>query len=246
MEKLVTDSFDPFETHAFDETERKAIYRAIRERRDIRAQFLPDELPDAVLARLLEAAHFAPSVGYMQPWNFLVVRDRAVRMRVHDLFRKANQEAAAMFEEKRSETYRTLKLEGILEAPVNLCITCDRERAGPVVIGRTHIPEMDLYSSVCAVQNLWLAARAEGVGVGWVSILDQDGLAEVLGLPDSVVPVAYLCLGSVSHFPHEPELETVGWRNRLPLEDLVYFDGWGGDGGEEGDSLRGELVGRRS
>ena len=140
--------------HAFDAAERAAVYKTIRARRDIRSQFLGDPLPDEVLARLLEAAHWAPSVGFMQPWNFVVVRSAEVRGAVRDLFLRANDEAAGMFEGDRRGLYRSLKLEGILESPLNLCITCDRGRAGPVVIGRTHIPEMDLYSTVCAVQNL--------------------------------------------------------------------------------------------
>lgn len=130
-----------------------------------------------------------------------------------------------------------MKLEGILEAPVNLGITCDRSRAGPVVIGRTHIPEMDLFSSVCAVQNLWLAARCEGLGVGWVSIFDPEALKQTLGLTSPhVVPVAYLCMGWVSHFHEQPELASAGWRERLPLEGLIHFDQWGG-APSEGETL---------
>ena len=151
-----------------------------------------------------------------------------------------------MFADDRQAAYRRLKLEGIREAPVNLCVTCDRERCGPVVLGRTHMPTMDLYSTVCAVQNLWLAARAEGLGVGWVSILHPDRLRELLGIPDRVVPVAYLCLGYVSHFNTRPELESAGWRARLPLETLIHFDRWGGDGaGEPGAASLLEAV-RRS
>lgn len=207
---------------------RDAVYRTIFTRRDVRGQFLPDPVPDAVLSRLLTAAHHAPSVGFMQPWSFIIVRSPEVRGRIKALFETAHGEAAGMFDEKRRDTYRNMKLEGIMEAPLNLCVTCDRERAGPVVIGRTHIPEMDIYSSVCAVQNLWLAARAEGVGVGWVSILDQRRLKETLAIPDHVIPVAYLCLGYVSEFLDKPELETAGWRRRLPLDDLVAFDQWDG------------------
>ena len=140
----------------------------------------------------------------MQPWNFLLVRSVEVRRRVRDAFDRANAEAAARFEGERGELYRALKLEGILESPLNLCVTCDRSRHGPVVLGRTSQPEMDLYSTVCAVQNLWLAARAEGVGVGWVSIIDPADLRAILGLPDAVVPVAYLCLGRVPSFPPCP------------------------------------------
>ena len=213
--------------HAFSPDERDALYKAIFTRRDVRGQFAPDPVPEEVLTRILTAAHHAPSVGFMQPWNFIVVRDPAVKARVHADFAQANEEAKAQFEGERKALYSRLKLEGIREAPINLCITCDRERSGPVVLGRTHIPTMDLYSRVCAVQNLWLAARAEGLGVGWVSILHEDKLREALGIPERIVPIAYLCLGYVSHFHQSPELEKAGWRNRLPLEELVFQDRWG-------------------
>ena len=224
----------------FSDEQRAGLYHAIFNRRDVRGQFVPDPVPDEVLARVLTAAHFAPSVGFMQPWSFLVITDPAVKARVHEDFSAANAEAAALFEDDRQASYRRLKLEGIREAPVNLCVTCDRDRAGPVVLGRTHMPAMDLYSTVCAVQNLWLAARTEGLGVGWVSILHPDRLRELLGIPGRVVPVAYLCLGYVSEFKERPELETAGWRSRLPLEELIHFDRWGGDG--EGRAAAASLL----
>jgi len=208
---------------------REAVYRAILTRRDVRGEFLPDAIDDATLSRILLAAHHAPSVGYMQPWSFVLIRDAAKKQAVHDLFRAANSEAALMFPAEQRGFYRSLKLEGIREAPLNICVTCDRRRAGDVVIGRTHIPIMDLYSAVCAVQNLWLAARAEGLGVGWVSIFDESRLKRLLGLPKGVFPVAYLCIGHVSGFHDRPELEQAGWRPRLPLDDLIHFDGWGGE-----------------
>lgn len=217
--------------------DREGFYKAVFNRRDVRGQFLPDPLPDQILARILTAAHHAPSVGFMQPWNFLIVRSRSVRERIHQGFIKANLEAAEMFSGQRREVYRSLKLEGILESPLNICVTCDRERSGPVVIGRTAQPDMDLYSTVCAVENLWLAARAEGVGLGWVSIIAEKTLSEILELPENVVPVAYLCVGYVSHFKKSPELEQRGWRSRLPLEDLIYFDRWQGEDPEGGGLL---------
>ena len=208
--------------------ERRGLYRAIVTRRDVRSQFVADPIDENALARLLVAAHWAPSVGFMQPWSFILVQDRAIRQQVKDAFEKANAEAALMFEDGKREQYRALKLEGILDAPLNLCITCDKDRAGPVVLGRTHIPTMDVYSTVCAVQNLWLAARAEGLGVGWVSILDEDRLKTLLDLPERVVPVAYLCIGQVDHFLAGPELEAKGWRHRLPIEELVSLNGLSG------------------
>lgn len=228
--------------HAFSDAERAAIYRTIFNRRDVRGQFLPDPVPDEVLARIMLAAHHAPSVGFMQPWNFLVVRSPEVKQRVHDAFAKAHAEAAMMFPEGKRDTYSQLKLEGIVESPINLCITCDRERTGPVVVGRTHIKTMDLYSSVCAVQNLWLAARAEGLGVGWVSIFNQPELQKALGIPANIVPIAYLCIGHVSYFHDKPELEKAGWLPRLPIADLVYYDQWGQADSERQDSLTATLA----
>lgn len=219
--------------HAFGAEERNAVYRAIFTRRDVRSQFLPQSIPDEVLSRILTAAHHAPSVGFMQPWNFLLVQSPQVKQKVHAAFARANAEAATMFPDEKRQLYSQLKLEGILQAPLSICITCDRERTGPVVLGRTHMKTMDLYSSVCAVQNLWLAARAEGVGVGWVSIFNQDELQEALGIPKRITIIAYLCVGYVSHFYDQPELEKAGWLPRLPTESLVYFDQWGEQNGGE-------------
>ena len=182
---------------AFSEAERAAVYRAIFSRRDVRGQFLPDPVADEQLARILLAAHHAPSVGFMQPWNFLLVRSLTVKQRVHDIFAQANGEAAQMFPDEKREIYSQLKLQGILDAPINLCITCDRSRSGPVVLGRTHMPTMDLYSSVCAVQNLWLAARAEGLGVGWVSIFHERALQDALGIPQHIVRLP-ICASATS------------------------------------------------
>ena len=220
---------------------RAAVYQTIFSRRDVRGQFVPDPIPDAVLSRLLTAAHFAPSVGFMQPWSFLLVRDPEIKRRIHDAFLQANAEAALLFEEERRDRYRQLRLQGILDAPLNLCVTCDRDRAGPVVLGRTHNKATDWYSTVCAVQNLWLAARAEGVGVGWVSIFRASALRDILQLPLRIIPVAYLCLGYVSHFNDRPDLEAAGWRERLPLEQLVYLDRWGETGDESTAGLRENL-----
>src|SRR5581483_9331565 len=204
--------------------ERQAVYRAIFERRDIR-RFRTDRLDDEVLERLLLAAHHGPSVGFMQPWSFIVVRSPEVKSRVKDLFERERQAAACFYDEPRRSKYLSLKLEGISEAPVNLCVTCDPQRGG-VVLGRNPQPETDVYSTCCAIQNLWLAARAEGVGVGWVSILKLPQLRDILGIPPHVIPVAYLCIGYPETFPEQPMLESEGWRRRLPLPDLVSYERW--------------------
>jgi 5,6-dimethylbenzimidazole synthase len=212
---------------AFSDSEKAGLYRAIFERRDIR-RFRPEPLPEATLARILQAAHHAPSVGFMQPWDFVLIRDSALREQIHAAFTRANAEAVQRFEAERQTLYASLKLEGIRESPLNICVTCDRSRFGPVVLGRTCQPDMDLYSTVCAVQNLWLAARAEGVGVGWVSIIHANELGRLLGLPPHVVPVAYLCLGYVDEFPAQPELQTAGWLPRLALTEVLRFETWAG------------------
>ena len=211
---------------AFSADERAAVYRAIDERRDVRNEFLPEPIADQTLLRILAAAHAAPSVGLMQPWSFILIRDRATRERIHGLFTARNAEAAERFEGERADQYRSLKLEGILTAPLNVCVTCDRSRGGPVVLGRTHQRDTDLYSTVCAVQNFWLAARAEGVGVGWVSIFEPGDLKPVLSIPDEVAVVAYLCVGYVDRLFDRPELEARGWTARLPLGDVVSDERW--------------------
>jgi 5,6-dimethylbenzimidazole synthase len=211
---------------AFSEAEKLAVYKAINTRRDVRDQFLPTPLPDLIVTKILEAAHHAPSVGFMQPWNFILIRESAQKQKIWEAFNRANQEAAEMFDEARQSQYQKLKLEGILKSPLNICITCDRSRGGEVILGRTHNPQMDLYSSVCAVQNLWLAARAEGIGVGWVSIYHDRELKDLLGIPAEIEIIAYLCLGYVDELYAEPELQAKGWRNRLALEDLVSEGHW--------------------
>jgi 5,6-dimethylbenzimidazole synthase len=212
---------------AFTDAERAAIYRCIESRRDVRREFLPDAIPDAVVARLLAAGHAAPSVGFLQPWNFILVRQKETKEALHAAFTRANAEAAALFDGARADLYRSLKLEGLREAPLLLCVTCERERAGPVVLGRTHQSEVDVYSTVCAVQNIWLAARAENLGLGWVSILSLDDLRAILGIPEHVLPVALLCIGRVSRFAGTPDLERAGWRERLPLDTLVFAERFG-------------------
>ncbi len=219
--------------------ERDGLYKIIMGRRDVRSQFLAKPIEDDKLVRILQAAHHAPSVGFMQPWNFMVIRSRQRRQEVLSLFEKANKEARDLFEGKKGDLYSRLKLQGILESPLNICVTCDRDRGGQVVLGRTHNRDTDLYSTVCAIQNLWLAARAEGIGVGWVSIFNDSELKQTLLIPEEIVPVAYLCLGYVSGFGDQPELEQKGWAKRLSLGDLVMFDQWQGE--NEDDPLVAEL-----
>jgi 5,6-dimethylbenzimidazole synthase len=211
---------------AFSEEEKRGLYRAIYERRDVRSHFLPDPVPDDVLARILDAAHHAPSVGFMQPWDFIVIRDPAIRNEVRDNFERANRQASAIYEGERRTLYDNLKLAAIVESPMNLCVTCDHQRNRGAGLGRQSNPTTDLYSTVCAVQNLWLAARAESLGVGWVSILDLEALKTTLHIPPEVTPVAYLCIGYVSEFGSQPDLEKRGWEHREALANLIHQDRW--------------------
>jgi 5,6-dimethylbenzimidazole synthase len=212
------------ETAEFSDSERAAVYRVIRTRRDVRRGFLARPVPDELLQKLLAAAHSAPSVGLMQPSRFIVVRNPNVRRAVHDIFERANVQAAASYSGEQRDQYAGLKLEGILEAPLNLCIVCDPNSARGHKLGRHTMPETALYSTICAIQNLWLAARAEGIGVGWVSILDSDLLRAALNIPTHILPVAYLCVGYVDQFAEEPDLERFGWEKRVPLEALISYD----------------------
>ncbi len=213
-------------SHQFSELKKEGLYDAIYKRRDVR-EFLPDPVPEDVLARILNAAHHAGSVGFMQPWNFLIIRDKQVREKVHQNFLRANQKAADRFSGRKKELYDSLKLEGILECPINICVTCDSSRLGPHVLGRDSIPETDVFSTCCAIQNLWLAARAEGLGIGWVSILNVNELKVELKIPEHILPVAYLCVGYPEKFLEQPMLEKVGWAKRMPVEELIFHDVWG-------------------
>jgi 5,6-dimethylbenzimidazole synthase len=205
---------------SFSPGERAAVYRAMASRRDVRANFISDDVPDEVLDRVLEAAHRAPSVGLSQPWRFIVVRDVATRRRVRQEFEDANA-AAMIYDGAQRELYARLQLQGIIEAPVNVCVVCDDDPRRGHGLGRQTMPETARYSTVCAIQNLWLAARVEELGVGWVSIIDPTVLHRILEIPDSLTVVAYLCLGYVGAFAAQPDLVRAGWETQLPLRDVV-------------------------
>lgn len=201
------------------------LYEAIYSRRDVR-EFLTDDVPEAVLARILDAAHHAGSVGLMQPWNFLVIRAADTRQRIAENFLLENARAAKNYSGDRRRVYESLESNPIRDAPLNIAVTCDRERRGPHVFGRNTMQETDLYSTCCAIQNLWLAARAEGVGMCWMSILDPEFVKTTLGIPDEVVLVGYLCLGYPVRFDRRPRLEEIGWETRTPLCEVVYSERW--------------------
>ena len=211
----------------FSLAERDALYRAIALRRDVRAEFSAAPVEDDVLARILGAAHQAPSVGLSQPWRFIVIREIATRRAVHAAFSRANEAAATAYEIEQGAAYRELRLAGILDAPINVCVTCDEDPQRGSGLGRRTMPETARYSTVCAVQNLWLAARVEGVGVGWVSIVDPGDLRALLGIPSAIAIVAYLCLGKVDVFAPLADLERDRWEARLPLREVVDRERYG-------------------
>ncbi|HLI82081.1 MAG TPA: 5,6-dimethylbenzimidazole synthase [Candidatus Binataceae bacterium] len=211
--------------HTFSPAMRRGLYEAIFRRRDMR-EFRPDAVPDEVLARVLIAAHHAASVGFTQPWDFIVVREVERRREVKRIFDEERLKNSQQFEGARREKFLSLKLEGILDAPLNLIVTCELERFGPGVLGKVSLRDVEVYSTCLAVENLWLAARAEGLGVGWVSIIRNDELSRIFAIPSNVIPLAYLCIGYVPEFPERPILESAQWAERLPPRKLLHFDSW--------------------
>lgn len=229
--------------NSFVQHEKDAVYKAIFSRRDVRTKYLEKKIAGSVLARILNAAHHAPSVGFSQPWDFILISDRKIRERIKQSFMEEFQKSVKMLEsdQERQRKYTSLKLEGILESALNICITYDPNKFGPFVLGRTSISETGVYSVCCAIQNLWLAARAEGLGVGWVSIVSNCKIREILEIPDEVSPVAYLCLGYVSEFEDTPDLERSGWLPRLNLENVVCYEKWRVHNSEQWSELRDEI-----
>ena len=213
--------------HAFPDDQRAAVYRVIEERRDVRQDFLPDPVPPEVLERVLAAAHRAPSVGFSQPWDFIVITDPERRARIKSLAERSREEFAAALPAARARAFDRLKTEAILSAPVSIVVTCDPTRGSRHTLGRHAQPQTAAYSSVLAVANLWLAARAEGLGIGWVSFFSERELAAELGLPAHLEVVAYLCVGYVGSFAPEPELALAGWARRRPLSWAVHSEEYG-------------------
>ena len=211
----------------FPADQRAAVYRVIEERRDVRRGFQSDPIPADVLERVLEAAHRAPSVGFSQPWDFIVISDPGRRARIRDLATRSREDFASALPGARARSFDRLKTEAILQTPINIVVTCDPTRGGRHTLGRHAQPQTAVYSSVLAVANLWLAARAEGLGVGWVSFFSERELARELGLPAHLEVVAYLCVGYVSEFGAEPELALAGWARRRPLGWAVHAEEYG-------------------
>ncbi|MGW0466769.1 nicotinate-nucleotide--dimethylbenzimidazole phosphoribosyltransferase [Streptomyces sp. NPDC003027] len=234
----------PAPAPGYADAEREAVLRVMRERRDIRNGFRSDPIPHEVLLRVLEAAHTAPSVGHSQPWDFVVIRSAETRRSMHELAQRQREAYAQSLPKARAKQFKELKIEAILDTPVNIVVTADPTRGGRHTLGRFTQPQMAPYSSALAVENLWLAARAEGLGVGWVSFFDEREMVRALGLPEHLEVVAYLCVGYVDEFPEEPELMQAGWSKRRPLSWVVHEETYGRRAlpGEEPHDLLQETV----
>jgi 5,6-dimethylbenzimidazole synthase len=203
------------------------LYDIIHRRRDVRGEFTGEPVPAATLDRILAAAHAAPSVGLSQPWDYVIVRDPAVRQAFHEHVGQERAVYAATLDAAAVARFARIKIEGILESTLSIVVTYDPQRGGPAVLGRHAIADAGLYSVCLAIQNLWLAATAEHLGVGWVSFYREDFLRDLLGIPAGVRPVAWLCLGPVTALQQTPDLERHGWRRRRPLHLARHDEQWG-------------------
>ncbi|MCU1656154.1 MAG: 5,6-dimethylbenzimidazole synthase [Pseudonocardiales bacterium] len=200
------------------------LYDVINRRRDVRAEFTGAPIGPDVLLRVLEAAHAAPSVGLTQPWDFILVSDGDLRRRFRDHVRDEQARFMKSLSAERAETFARIKIEGILESSLGIVVTYDSDRGSPAVLGRHAIADAGLYSSCLAIQNLWLAATADDLGVGWVSFYREPFLRQLLHIPERIRPIAWLCIGPVTHFEPDPDLERHGWRARRPLADAIHRD----------------------
>ncbi|RAS80190.1 5,6-dimethylbenzimidazole synthase [Priestia endophytica] len=210
----------------FNEQEKKALYDVIYKRRDVRT-FLSKSIPLDVLQRVLEAGHHAPSVGFMQPWNFVLVKDGELKKKLAWAAEKERKALSIHYEGEKANQFLELKVEGIKEAPVTICVTCDPTRGGSHVLGRNSIPETDILSTACAIQNMWLASCAEGLALGWVSFYKKNDVRDILSIPPHVDPVALLSIGYTEDYPSSPILEEAKWEKRRELDGLIFEDTWG-------------------
>jgi 5,6-dimethylbenzimidazole synthase len=210
----------------FSESEKQALYKVIYTRRDVRT-FLSDKISDEVVLNILAAAHHGPSVGFMQPWNFILVSSDPIKVRLAWAADKERRALAIHYEGDKQNKFLSLKIEGIKQAPLTICVTCDPTRGGSHVLGRNSIPETDIMSTACAIQNMWLAACVEGVAMGWVSFYKKEDIREILNIPYHVDPIALISLGYTDDYPNKPILETENWAKRSQMMDLIFNDTWG-------------------
>ena len=210
----------------FTEEEKEGLYKSIYTRRDVRT-FLSDPIPEETIMRLLNAAHHGPSVGFMQPWNFILISTDKVKERLAWAADKERRALAIHYEDTRQDEFLNLKIEGIKQAPLTICVTCDPTRGGSHVLGRNSIPETDIMSVACAIQNMWLAACVEGLAMGWVSFYKKNDVRDILGIPPHIDPVALLSIGFTENYPEKPILESANWEKRRSLTNLIFSETWG-------------------
>ncbi|MNW26182.1 5,6-dimethylbenzimidazole synthase [compost metagenome] len=210
----------------FSEQEKETLYKVIYTRRDIRT-FVDKPVPTEAISRILNAAHHGPSVGFMQPWNFIIVTDEALKARLAWAADKERRALAIHYEDDRKEEFLNLKVEGLMQAPLTICVTSDPTRGGSHVLGRNSIPETDLLSTACAIQNMWLASCVEGLALGWVSFYKKNDVRDILSIPPHIEPVALLSIGYTDHYPASPILEMTNWASRRDLQELIFHDAWG-------------------
>jgi 5,6-dimethylbenzimidazole synthase len=202
------------------------LYETIHGRRDVRREFTSAPLPQGSLERILAAAHAAPSVGLSQPWDFVIVSDRGTREAFSAHVQVERARFMAQLDQERSAAFANIKIDGVLESTLSIVVTYDAQRGAPYVLGRHTIDDAGLYSVCLAIQNLWLAATAEGLGVGWVSFCREEFITELLQIPDAIRPIAWLCVGPVVEFARVPDLEAANWRSRKPLSDMMHYGTW--------------------
>jgi 5,6-dimethylbenzimidazole synthase len=203
------------------------VYEAIKKRRDVRSWFSSRQIENNVLSRILDAGNRAPSVGLSQPWNFIIIRNIEIRKKIKNIVETKRVEFYESLPEERKDKFNGIKIEGIMESDLNICVTCDNTRKGPNILGTATIPETSEYSVVLSIENMWLAARAEGIGMGWISFFDPDNIKPLLGIPENIKIIAYLAVGYLREDHDIPELEEKGWESRIGLSNLVYENTWG-------------------
>ena len=211
----------------FSQDEKDAIYKVIEHRRDVRSFIKNKPVPIEIVNRILKAAHAGPSVGFMQPWSFILIDNDTVKERLAWAADKERRALAVHYEDTRQQKFLNLKIEGLKEAPLTICVTCDPTRGGSHVLGRNSIPETDVLSTACAIQNMWLASCAEGLAMGWVSFYKKNDIRDILNIPPHIDPIALMSVGYTDDYPTKPILETSGWEKRRNLDDLLYYNKWG-------------------
>ncbi|MGG1364354.1 5,6-dimethylbenzimidazole synthase [Priestia megaterium] len=211
--------------NSFTNDEKQSVYKAIYGRRDVRT-FLSDEIPNETVYNILQAAHSGPSVGFMQPWNFILVSDTEVKNKLAWAADKERRALAVHYEGEKKEDFLELKIQGLKEAPLTICVTCDPTRGGSHVLGRNSIPETDMMSTACAIQNMWLASYAEGLAMGWVSFYKKNDVRDILHIPPHIDPVALMSIGYTDKYPEKPILEQANWEKRRDLDKLIYHNVW--------------------